>query len=113
MISDEELDEWERLANEARKGPWWIEGIVSDEKAVYTGTCSADDPPQRVCDVWGPGDSKAAATAVFIAASHPDRVRELIAEVRELRKAEINSEMAKAKLEDIAVLDAIRRGDFT
>lgn len=82
MLTDEQLAEWERLANEAMPGPW-----ECDYSSGSVNSCA----PQFLLDDEGPlwvadyGSTANEQNGEFIAAAR-EAVPELIAEVRRLRE---------------------------
>lgn len=77
MISNEQLAEWERLANEATEGPW--KSFLTRE---FGSVSMANDPTTEVC--YADTDENFANDCNFIAAARA-AVPALIEDVRRLR----------------------------
>lgn len=91
MISEDQLDELERLANAATPGPWTNDvrvGSAAIYPAKYDIKCFGDDE-HIICifqgkyynDKWNMADQQI-ADAAFIAAANPAVVLDLIQTIR-------------------------------
>jgi len=79
-LTDEQLAEWERLANAATPGPWEADMPDAQPWTIWAGNgdVAVADIPRHTLAEYG-------ADANFIATSHPQNVLALLAEVRRLR----------------------------
>lgn len=78
MVRAEQLSEWERLANEATKGPWTHPG-----RTFVVSKSQKDEPVVADCNFHEAGQGP--RNAAFIAAAR-EAVPQLIAEVCRLEK---------------------------
>lgn len=94
-LTDAEIDELEKLAGEARKGPWRIDKVYNAEEC-YGGISDADGCTIVQCYVFFCPECGEFVTetgierkedAEYIAAANPAAVLSLVAEVRAARAA--------------------------
>ena len=93
--TDQQLDEYEALADAATAGPWHL----TDSDAIVAPLTGV-----KVADVWEP--TGASRNGEFIEAMSPEVAKALVAEVRRLR-AELEASNATALTEAADKLDRI------